>query len=225
MAKNLEAPTEPPGIYAKKSSTQLFFDQKAKHDTDRAHWKIGFWMMIIVCCVLAGTIYSVMPLKTVKIYRLEIDKVGAQTITPMSAGEYTPSDNEVRARTKEMVERMFGIDIRLMKRNLTKVELMMSGQARKQFNEFLFADKPFQRVASQPDLRRDVQVSGVSKIADRVLLVDFVTKERTGTGDPIVKRRTLTISYEIKPARTDEEVLGDNPAGIYIVSFTLADIN
>lgn len=143
----------------------------------------------------------------------------------MSNNEYVPADNEVRSRVKEITERMFAIEPRMLKKNLSKVEGFMSGQARKQFNEFLNSEKQFSRIVEHPDLLREVNVSAVSKIEDKVLLVDFVTKERVAQSDQISKRHSMTIRYEIKPARTDEEVLGDNPAGIFIVSFTINDIN
>lgn len=225
MSKKIEVPSEYPGKFSRKEKvTQLFFDSQASNSVDRAHWKIAFFALLCFSLALVATIYTLVPLKTVKIYRLEVDKLGAQNIVPMATSEYEPSLTEVRARIKEMTEQMFAID-RLMKKNLTKVELKMSGQAKKQFKEFLINQKQFARLAERPDLFREVVVSGVSKISDKVLLVDFSTKERMGQGEPITKRYTMTVSYEIKPATTDEEVLGDNPSGIYIVSFTISELN
>lgn len=227
MSTKIEVPGEYPGKFKfQKKVTQKHFDDKASNSAERAHLKIGLVALLLAVVALSATIYSMMPLKSVKIYRLEVDKLGNQNVVPMTSSEYEPSLNEVRSRIKETTENMFGIN-RVMKLNLTKVDKKMSGQAKKQFKEFLINEKPFARLAEHPDLIREVFVNGVSKItgSERVLLVDFSTKERIGQGEAITKRRTMTVSYEIKPAITDEEVLGDNPSGIYIVSFTLADLN
>ena len=225
MADKIEVPSENPGKFSK--LTEFVFNTRAKKDTDNANLVFSLWIVSIIALALAFTIFSIVPLKTVKIYRMDVDKLGTEKIVPMSTTEYEPSLNEVRARTKEMVVRMYGINARLMSSDIKKVEVMMSGQAYKQFQEFLATEKPFGRIVEHPDLIREVEVSGVNKITDngKVLLVDFVTKERIGSSEQKVKRRTMTVSYEIKPAKTDAEVLGDNPAGIYVVSFTTNDIN
>ena len=225
MASNVEVPSENPGMFSK--LTTFVFNRHAQARTDNANLVIALIAVSFIAICECFTLYSIFPLKTVKIYRLEVDKLGNEAVVPMTTTEYEPGLNEIRSRIKETTERMFSINARLQAKNLHKVDVMMSGQARKQFQEFLNKERQFGRVVEHPDLIREVEVSAVSKLSDseKVLLVDFVTKERVGSAEPKVERHTITYSYEIKPAKTDAEVLGDNPAGIYIVSFTISDLN
>jgi type IV secretory pathway TrbF-like protein len=154
---------------------------------------------------------------------MEVDSVGNYKVTNMTATEYSPSENEVRARIKEMVERMFTLDAQFTKRNISKAESLMSGQARKQFEEFLFKEQPFARLVKSPALFREVKVHAVTKIEEKALHVDFTTIEREGTGEPKPVRKAMTLRYEVKAPETDDEVLGDNPSGIFVINFAIAD--
>lgn len=222
MDKDKVALSEKPGMHALSASEKIFASA-ALSKTDKAHWKIAFFLVLGLLCLSVFAIKGMLPLKTVSVYRLEVDSTGNQRVVKMATSVYEPSDNEVRSRLKEMIERMFSIEPRLLSVNLTKVESMMSGQARAQFSEYLKSEKIFARAQEHPDLLREVNVSGVNSIAPKVFLVDFTTKERIGTAPPILKRKTMTISYELVPPKTDEDVLGDNPAGIFVVSFTISD--
>lgn len=222
MDKEKIALSEKPGMHAMNASEKIFASL-ALTRTDKAHWKIAFFFVLGLLGLSVFAIKGMLPLKTVSVYRLEVDTAGNQHAVKMATSVYEPSDNEVRSRLKEMTERMFSIEPRLLNLNLTKVESMMSGQARAQFSEYLKSEKIFARAQEHPDLLREVSVAGVNSIAPKVFLVDFTTKERVGTSPPILKRKTMTINYELVPPKTDEEVLGDNPAGIFVVSFTISD--
>jgi len=174
--------------------------------------------------VLVLTINFLLPLKTVKLYRMEVDKDGVQSVYPLAISEYMPSDNDIRARLKELTILMWTIDPMLSK-NMKRVQTMMAGQARRQFTDFLSEEKVFARVAEHADLTRETKVNSVAKLTDNVFLIDYTIKERIGLSDAFSRRKTMTVSFVIKPAKTDEEVLGDNPAGIFVTSFTHADLN
>lgn len=222
MEKEKVALSEKPGMHALNASEKILAGVSLSK-IDKNHWKIAFFVVLGLLVLTVLTIKEMLPLKTLSVYRVEVDNAGTQHVQKMSTTAYEPSENEVRSRLKEMVERMFAIEARLLSINLTKVEAMMSGQARAQFSEFLKSEKIFARIQERQDLLREVSVAGVNSIAPKVFLIDFTTKERLGSAPPVLKRKTMTVNYEIVPPKTDEEVLGDNPAGIYIVSFTISD--
>ncbi|WP_223827348.1 type IV secretion system protein [Undibacterium oligocarboniphilum] len=202
------------------------FNRNARDAVEKSQWKVACFVMAFVIVVLAFTINTMLPLKSVKIYRLEVDTLGNEKVVPMSASTYTPSENEVRARLKELVIRMYSInDAKRMDADLAKARVLMSGQAKAQFTDLINSEKPFLKLAEHPDYLREPKVNGVSKISDKVFLIDFLLKDRVGSSGQTTKHKTMTVTYEVKPPTTDEEVLGDNPAGIFVVSFTISDVS
>lgn len=222
----MDVPSELPGMYSGKNPANLMFNKFARDVADMNQWKIAFFASLVVIGILAYAIKEIYPLKTVKIYRLEVDKLDKYAVVPLQNVDFKPSDNEVRARFKELITNMHVItDRKLTKANLGKAEAFFSGQAIRQFNDFLVNERIFARLVDKPDLVREVKINSVKPIESGVMFADFSTFERIGASDRIEKRYSMTLRYEIKPATTDEEVLGPNPAGIYVVSFTISELN
>lgn len=223
----MEQISKNPGWYAK---LQGAVKKKANRDAERDS-AIGFMKVTNISLVVSNIMLIVFlsnlyPLKTVSMWRVEVDSKGTVTPVKMVAEKYMPSDNEVRARLKELVVRQFTIRSKeSLKTDLKIVENQMIGQAKAQFNDFLRDDRPYYQISDNPELTREVNVLIVNKPpGSDVFVVDLETRTRIGTNAPEIRRKNVLFNIFIKPAKTDEEVLGENPGGIYVSSFKISDV-
>ncbi|WP_298150754.1 VirB8/TrbF family protein [Flavobacterium sp.] len=216
-----------PGWYAKlKGKVGKKANRDAERDSSIGFLKVTNCLLIVGILICGQIISSLLPLKTVAMYRMEVDSKGTVTPVKMVAEKYMPSENEIRARLKELVVRQFTIRSKeSLKTDLKIVENQMTGQARVQFSEFLRDDRPYFQITEKPDLTREVKVIIVNKPpGSDIYFVDFETRTRVGINAPVVSRKNVLFNIFIKPARTDEEVLGENPGGIYVSSFQISDV-
>lgn len=220
-----------PGMYAEEdpdkafAQDQIVFNQRTRFSVEANHWKL------VCVALLATTIVAIAtrqpPPSIVKAYGVSADTSGHAEVRELSA--YRPDSQAIRVSLKEMTERWFTIepvlhgDIRSsrMALDIKAVQLQMEGKAQSQFVSWLKSDAPFEAIAADPKLTREVNVADVSILDDSTAVVSFTTSTAQGDTDPpTVQKWHLTVRFEVQPPASDA-ALSTNPFGIYIPLYTL----
>jgi type IV secretory pathway TrbF-like protein len=167
------------------------------------------------------------PPSVVKSYGVSADTAGTPVLRELTT--YQPNAQAIRVAMKEMTERWFTIepilsgDIRhsRMASNIKAVQLQMEGKAQSSFLEWLKNDAPFEAIAADPKLTRQVTVTNVALLEDSTVVVNFTTSTAQGESDqPVVQRFSLTLRYEVQAPASDV-ALTSNPFGIFVPFYTL----
>jgi hypothetical protein len=214
-----------PGGYSQDDPEKIIFDMGARLRTEANHWKTFCFILGIVS---VGAVYTRNPPPSVvKAYGVASDANGHAVVTQLAA--YKPDDQAIRTSLRESVERWWTIepvmtdDIQTsrMAKNINGVKAMMVGNARNQFGDWVKSDAPFQAIALNPKLVREVRVTNVALLEDSTAVVEFTTSTtQSPTDRPVVQKYALTFRYQIVPP-TAEDALGANPFGMFYPLFSI----
>jgi type IV secretory pathway TrbF-like protein len=214
-----------PGHYSEDDPEKIIFDVKTRLFVEANHWKLFAAIMALVALVAVSTRNP--PPSVVKSYGVSADTAGTPVLRELTT--YQPNAQAIRVAMKEMTERWFTIepilsgDIRhsRMATNIKAVQLQMEGKAQSSFLEWLKNDAPFEAIAADPKLTRQVTVTNVALLEDSTVVVNFTTSTAQGESDqPVVQRFSLTLRYEVQAPASDV-ALTSNPFGIFVPFYTL----
>ncbi|MCP2091710.1 UNVERIFIED_ORG: type IV secretion system protein VirB5 [Paraburkholderia sediminicola] len=214
-----------PGGYSEEDPEKVIFDNGTRLRVERNHWKA---LCFVLSIVTAGAVWTRNPPPSVvRAYGVSGDAGGHAVVRTLTA--YKPEAQDLRTSMKDSVVAWFTIEPVLtdsietsrMKRNINAVKAQMTGNARNQFGDWLTQDAPFQAIAANPRLVREVTVTNVSLLEDSTAIVEFTTTTRQVPSDkPVTQKFALTWRYQIVPP-TQDDALTANPYGIFYPFFTL----
>lgn len=214
-----------PGHYSEDDPEKIIFDVKTRLFVETNHWKIFAAVMAAVALIAVSTRNP--PPSVVKAYGVSADAAGTPVLRELTT--YQPNALAIRVAIKEMTQRWFTIEPVLsgdikhsrMATNIRDVQLQMEGKAQSSFVDWLRNDAPFEAIAADPKLTRQVTVTNVALLEDSTVVVNFTTSTSQGEADqPVVQRFSLTLRYEVQPPASDA-ALGSNPFGIFIPFYTI----
>ena len=195
---------------------ELFGDPQAH----AARWFVTSVVLALVVAAQAFAISRMLPLKRVVPYAVEHTGDGA-VVKVVEASAYKPTTGVVKSELARWVERLMVIDPYLTRDNLRLSIRPLRGKAVSQHKEFVDLEAPFKRLTATPGLVRTARASGVDVSQNGIAFVFVTTTERTGTGEPLVRRWRFTVHYVLAVPDNEEDVLA-NPAGLNITHFERA---
>lgn len=214
-----------PGGYSEEDPEKVIFDKGTRLRVEANHWKT---LSFVLSLVAAGAVWTRNPPPSVvRAYGVSGDAGGHAVVRTLTA--YKPEAQDLRTSMKDSVVAWFTIEPVLtdsietsrMKRNINAVKAQMTGNARNQFGDWLTLDTPFQAIAANPRLVREVTVTNVSLLEDSTAIVEFTTTTRQVPSDkPVTQKFALTWRYQIVPP-TQDDALTANPYGIFYPFFTI----
>lgn len=173
-------------------------------------------MLLGVIVVMSLAIYGLTPLNQKVPYFIESDpNSGAVSISTRVAREFKPDNGHITYFVKIFIRDLLTIDSRLTPElYFPEAFVMTRGSARQQFKQLLVDSKVMDKIAADPNYKRDVKLISVpSFISEGVVLVRYQLSTEQ-------KRYAMTIRYTFIPPETDEERLR-NPVGFYITDFVI----
>lgn len=214
-----------PGHYSEEDPEKIIFDVKTRQFVEANHWKIFAAVMAVVALVAVLTRNP--PPSVVKAYGVSADAAGTPVLRELAT--YQPNAQVIRVGVKDLVQRWFTIEPVLtgdikhsrMASNIKSVQLQMEGKAQSSFLQWLKNDAPFEAIAADPKLTRQVTVTNVALLEDSTVVVNFTTSTSQGeTDQAVVQKFSMTLRYEIEPPASDA-ALTSNPFGIFVPFYTI----
>lgn len=175
-------------------------------------------IVILLGAIIAMSLalYGMAPLKQKVPYFVESDSnSGAVSISNKVAREFKPDQSNAAYFIKVFIRDTLTIDSRLSPEiYLPEAFAMTRGNAVQQFRQFLVDSKIMDKIAADPNFKRDVKmISLPSFISESVALARYQLSTEQ-------KRYAMTIHYAFIPPETDDERLR-NPIGFYITDFVI----
>ena len=179
---------------------------------------------IIFAVVAAAALMTVMPLKDIRPWLVEVSPNGVVG-KPIEVQKITPNTAVIKAELARWADAVYTID------PLRTTDLYKYANARSkdkaigQFTEFRVRERTFERMQKEPSLVREVKVTSVDASQPGVAFVFLTTVERTTkevASSEQVKSVRLTLHYELDAPKSEAELL-DNPLGLYVSFFNEAE--
>lgn len=179
------------------------------------------WVALTIALAVIGCqalgFYALLPLKSIALKIVEVDKETGEVSRISSAPEYTPTNAMVKSRLNEWTEQMAVIDPYVTRENLRKSTVPLKGKAVQEHADWLREQNQFKRLLDNPQLVRTYKLNSIDVSKPNIAFVFFTTTER-GVGDTKIVRWRLTVHYVLAPPTTEEELL-KNPVGLGISHF------
>ena len=210
----------PPTVYEDAANTFAEIYGSAK--VEAARWFIVAVLSLMVVVVAIISIASILPLKEVRPWVVEISKDTGVVNRPVEVLRIDPNVLVVRAELARWVEAVYTIDPLRSKELLRWANGRVAEKANAQFTEFRGRERIFPRINEEPNLIREARVTAVDANQKGTAFVFVTTTERIGVGASdknIVKKFRVTLNYKFSTATQEQELLA-NPLGLFITYFS-----
>lgn len=183
-----------------------------------SRWFVVAFLQLLVIGAMAGALLSLMPLKKTEVFIVETNSDKVLVAKPFKAEEFKPDARFVKAEATTYVRNLMTIDPYLTRGNFSQAMSRSSDKAVAKVKELISTDQPFERLAKQPGLVREVTVSSVDTSQPGLIFVTATTNERLSQNAPITENWRFTVHYKTTPPDSEEELM-NNPLGIRFVYF------
>lgn len=171
--------------------------------------------------VLAVGLAATAPLKEKVPYFVEVETAtGRVDVSTRTAKEFAPNEANIRYFIGRWVVDTYTLDEATRSQRLPNSWAFMRGPARDQWNRIILeGERPTERLAERPDLRRSVEfVAPPQIVADGAVIVRIALVE----GRNVVGRKQISLRYALIPPDSDADLLR-NPIGLWITDFGVVD--
>ncbi len=218
MFGNKPAPLANTPPIAMESSARQFAEIYGSATTNSSRWFVVSVLELIVIFVLGFALLALVPLKKTELWVVETNAEKILVSKPFKAEEFRPDARFVKAEATTYVRNLMTIDPYLTRGNFEQAMSRSSDKAVAKVKEIIVTDQPFERLAKQPGLVREVTVSSVDTSQPGLLFVTATTNERLSQNAPITENWRFTIHYKTTPPESEAELM-NNPLGIHFVYF------
>jgi type IV secretory pathway component VirB8 len=172
----------------------------------------------VIIGILSVALLNLFPLKKSELWVVETNAERMIVAKPYKAEEFKPDVRFVKSEATAYVRNLMTIDPYLTRGNFAQAMARSTDKAVLNVKEIINNDKPFERLAKQPGLVRDVIVSSVDASQPGLLFVTATTNERLGPNLPIATNWRFTLHYKTTQPSSEAELM-NNPLGIHFVYF------
>lgn len=193
------------------------------------------WVLLVLALVLIGvmalTIRSLFPLKTIQTVFVKVDEKRATAEIDRSVG-VRPTINAIprpvlERELNDWIKALWSVNgdyPSLTKEMQEAAYIRTRDRATKEYLEFLKREQIYSRIKHEPGLIRTVEPKTTTfRAEDGVAMIRFSTLERT-RALPDAKRREwlMLLQYKLEPQSKAEEV-EKNPLGLYLFHFEITE--
>lgn len=205
-------------VIAMETSSRKFAEIYGSATINSSRWCLFSLLELVVIFVLGFTLLALVPLKKTELWIVETNAEKIMVAKPFKAEEFRPDARFVKAEATTYVRNLMTIDPYLTRGNFSQAMARSSDKAVAKVKEIISIDQPFERLAKQPGLVREVAVSSVDTSQAGVLFVTATTNERLSQNAPITENWRFTIHYKTTPPESESDLM-NNPLGIHFVYF------
>lgn len=217
-AENLsDLPNTPPIAKADSNEIKLFAELFGDPLVTNSRLWVALFIALCVIACMALAISAMLPLKSIALKIVEVDKETGAVVRISSAPDYTPTAAMVKAKLNEWAEQMTVIDPYVTRENLRKSTALLKGKAVSEHADWLKEQNQFKRMLDNPQLVRTYKLTSIDVSKPNIAFLFFTTTER-GAGEPKIVRWRLTVHYVSAPPTTEEDLLR-NPVGLGLSHF------
>ncbi|MEY4564157.1 MAG: hypothetical protein RLZZ618_3434 [Pseudomonadota bacterium] len=199
------------------ANVRLFAELFGDPQANAARWFVATMVLGVVVLAQALALSHLLPLKKVVPYAVEHTPEG-MVVKVVEASNYRPPVGMLKSELARWVERLMVLDPYLTRDNLRLTTRLLRGKAVSEHKDFIDAEAPFKRLLSTPGLVRTAKVNGVDASKDGIAFLFVSTIERSGAGEPVLRKWRFTVHYMLAPPETEEDILS-NPSGLNITHF------
>lgn len=213
----------PPVAHADIIAMRAWFERYGHHYVERNRYATLTIILGVMCSALAGSIWFMLPLKTVEPYIITINEAtGAPDARRARAQDYEPGEKEVQYFLARFASLMWEIDRFKSKENLIQAAGMTIDEGAAKLNDWINETNIFGRLRENDSLTRTVTISSVTALGKEAAIVRITTLER-GLNTPEKREKwLLTLHFRFVPPETESDIL-KNPLGIYIHNLTIQE--
>lgn len=186
--------------------------------TNSSRWFVIAFLELVIIGILCFVLLALLPLKKTEVFVVETNSEKVLVAKPFKAEEFKPDARFVKAEATAYVRNLMTIDPYLTRGNFEQAMARSNDKAVAKVKEIIVTDQPFERLAKQPGLVREVTVSSVDTSQPGLIFVTATTNERLNQNVPISENWRFTLHYKTTPPESEAELM-NNPLGIRFVYF------
>jgi type IV secretory pathway component VirB8 len=205
-------------VIATSDPARKFAEIYGSATTNSSRWFVIAFLELVIIGVLCFVLLTMLPLKKTEVFIVETNAEKVLVAKPFKAEEFKPDARFVKAEATTDVRNLMTIDPYLTRGNFEKAMERSNDKAVAKVKEIIVTDQPFERLAKQPGLVREVNVSSVDTSQPGLIFVTATTNERLNTNAPIAENWRFTLHYKTSPPESEAELM-NNPLGIRFVYF------
>ena len=200
-----------------------WFERMGEPVVEKNRWFIVA-LVIGLALVASMTMNSMMlPLKTVEPYVINVNKEsGAVTASSVRAQDYKPAEPEKKYFLARWIEQLITLDPGVSEYNLRQAFAFTRGKAIQEYTDYMNQTQPLRRLRDEKTLTRQVRIVSVGFVQDNVANIRFVAEERQIGSQPVIKRYTAILHFEVVPPITEKDIIF-NPVGLFITHFAITE--
>ena len=179
-----------------------------------------------ISVVLAITIMMLLPLKTIEVKIVVVNKITGEakaTDTARSSKDYQPGEAEKTYWLARFTDYVVGIDTRrdITEDRLARASEMTRGKAADQLSSYLVLTKPIKIIMEDPNFSRRITVRAVNFIRNTTTAsVQFRVEDQTVGRPATQKNYIMKADYAfVTPSGLDQIIR--NPLGMYVIDFVI----
>ena len=184
-------------------------------------WFTAFIVMCFVCLVQLYSFNSMLPLKTVVPYLIQVKDTGQIAAKPIEAANFTPDENAKRYFLTQWVTKLFTLDRFLTEQYLVDAYSVCRTEAAEEFRSYINENQPIVALRSDPNLVQNITIRSVSFLQDGGALIRVRVLRRNAQGLK-TSDKLITVHFSIIPPKTEQEIY-TNPIGLYITHFAVGE--
>lgn len=176
----------------------------------------------VIALIQALAIVSMLPLKEKVPYLVEANKTTGEVVAKDNMiTRFAPTELNKAFFIRNWVENAFTMDASRTKAYLLPAATEpLRGPAVGQFNRFIEADKPIERLVDNPLLARHVKNININFVPGADVAIVRFALETTGNG---ISTESVNKSASIKFILIEKEMTETNPLGFFITDVNLKD--
>lgn len=205
-------------VIAQKEAARKFAEIYGSATTNSSRWFVVAVIELFIIGAMVFAILSLLPLKKTEVFVVETNAEKVLVAKPFRAEEFKPDARFVKSEATTYVRNLMTIDPYLTRGNFEQAMSRSSDKAVAKVKEIISSDQPFERLAKQPGLVREVNVSSVDASQPGLIFVTATTNERLSQNSPITENWRFTIHYKTTPPASEAQLM-NNPLGISFVYF------
>lgn len=204
------------------AARKAWFENYGSAVVEKTRYFLLAFIALVVIIAQGVAIYSLLPLKTVTPYVIEVEKATGRVEAANAVAQvYEPGQPEQQYFVGQFVTKLLTIDRATTRKFLSDAYGMTRGAAVDQFTTWLAKDRPIELLTKDPTLTRTVEIKSVNPLPNSAFLVRVQTSTRQMGGTaPVIKNNALTVHFALVQPKTDKEIL-ENPIGFFVTHFSI----
>lgn len=218
MFRKKSSPIPNSPVIATLDPARKFAEIYGSATTNSSRWFVVAFLELVIIGILCFVLLAMLPLKKTEVFVVETNADKILVAKPFKAEEFKPDARFVKAEATTYVRNLMTIDPYLTRGNFEQAMARSNDKAVAKVKEIISLDQPFERLAKQPGLVREVNVSSVDTSQPGLIFVTVTTNERLSQNAPITENWRFTLHYKTTPPESEAELM-NNPLGIRFVYF------